>query len=719
MNFNLEAVRWDWEENLKTNINCSRRKHAIVFVLVSALSLKASWAASDDPFFDLDLKEVLNLEITSVSKKPQTVSQAAAAVFVITADDIRRSGATSIPDVLRLAPGIQVGQISSNVWAVSARGLDGRITNKLLVLMDGRSVYTPAYSGVYWDIQDTVLADIERIEIIRGPGASLWGANAVNGVINIITKSAAATQGGMVTVGAGDEERKSLSMRYGGKLGEVGHWRVYAKGFERDESVIAANQAPGHDAWRQHRMGFRTDFAASGRDTVTVQGDYYDGRSGESSTLNFLTPPFNALVGTTQAVSGWNLLGRWQRDISATDSFTLQGYADHTYRDWPAHMKEERDTYDMDFQYRTRRFNGHELVLGAGYRMSSDNIGASFTGVPVNTLPFVSFSPNSTNRQLLSLFIQDDITLVPEKLILTLGTKLERNDYTGVENQPNARLLWTPSEASTVWGAIARAVRTPSRVDQDGLVNQIVLPPGTMRAPLTIPLPVPVLLNSLGQAGSESLIAYEAGWKQRLTPTLSFDLAVYYNDYDKLRTGNVAVPVCMPSGLPVTLGCLFLPFQTYVVQGVEAGNLATGHSQGIELSTDWRALPNLKFQLSLSRRSMTIYEEGHAFSTDREGSAPTQQGSLRMAWNPRADTDVDVVLRHVGKLPDLGETIQVIPAYTELDLRLAWRPTRAIELSLVGRNLLKQRHAEFTSEILDVPPMLVERSIFGQVSLKF
>ncbi len=354
----------------------TRRLRAIVFGLLAASVPPASLAASDDPFFDLDLKDVLNLEITSVSRKPQTVSKAAAAIFVITGDDIRRSGVTTIPDALRMAPGIQVGQISSSVWAVSARGPNGRITNKLLVLMDGRSVYTPSFSGVYWDVQDTMLADIERIEIIRGPGASLWGANAVNGVINIITKSAAATQGGLVQMRAGDEEQGTVAARYGGSLGEVGHWRAYAKGFKRDESVIEALDSPGDDQWRQNRLGFRTDFALSDRDTVTVQGDYYKGRSGETTVLNFLTPPYNALAGTTQRVSGWNLLGRWQREISATDSFTVQGYVDHTYRDWPAHTREDRDTYDIDFQYRTRRFEGHDLVMGLGYRQSRDRFAA-------------------------------------------------------------------------------------------------------------------------------------------------------------------------------------------------------------------------------------------------------------------------------------------------------------------------------------------------------
>lgn len=686
-------------------------------ILLAMGSLPAS-GSEGDPFFDLDLKEVLNLEITSVSKKPQTVSRAAAAVFVITGDDIRRSGASSIPDVLRMAPGIQVGQISNNSWAISARGMDGRFTNKLLVLIDGRSVYTPTFSGVYWDVQDTVLADIERIEVIRGPGAALWGANAVNGVINIITKSAAATQGGMIEAAVGTTDKLAASARYGGKLGEVGHWRVYAKGFDRDGSTVEATGANGNDTWQQQRAGFRTDFATSSRDAVTIQGDYYDGRSGESSRLNSLSAPYNMLIGTTQKVSGGNLLGRWQRDVSATDSFTLQGYFDHTERDWPAHLSEVRNTYDVDFQYRSKRFGGHDLVLGAGYRVSDDRMETSFRGIPANTLQFVSFSPTSEQRTLYSVFIQDDITLSPQELILTLGTKLEHNDYTGYEHQPNARLLWTPSETSTFWWSVARAARTPSRTDTGGYVNQTVLRPGA----LGNPTPLPALLTGGGRVGSETVVAYETGWKQQLLPTLSLDLALFHNEYKDLRTATFGAAVCQPSGLPVLAGCLFLPGQTSILYPYGAGNRASGYSNGMELSVDWRARPDLRFQLAWSELRMGIKEERSAFTTDREESAPRHQVGLRMAWNPRTDMDVDVWLRRVGALTDLGDDAQgtvSIPAYNEADMRVAWRPTTGVELALVGRNLLRKQHKEFTSELLDVQHMLIERAVFAQLKWKF
>jgi iron complex outermembrane receptor protein len=683
-------------------------------VLFALGSLSAA-GSEDDPFFDLDLKEVLNLEITSVSKKPQTVSRAAAAVFVITGEDIRRSGATSIPDALRMAPGIQVGQVSNNTWGISARGMDGRFTNKLLVLIDGRSVYTPTFSGVYWDVQDTVLADIERIEVIRGPGAALWGANAVNGVINIITKSAAATQGGMIEAAAGTTEKLSASARYGGKLGDIGHWRVYAKGFDRDGSTIEASGANGNDTWKQQRAGFRTDFAPSSRDAVTIQGDYYDGRSGESARINSLTAPYNTLIATTQKVSGGNLLGRWQRDLSATDSFTLQGYFDHTERDWPAHLSEVRNTYDVDFQYRTKRFSGHDLVIGAGYRVTNDKMEASFRGIPANTLQYATFSPSAAQRTLYSVFAQDDITLLPQTLILTLGAKLEHNDYTGYEQQPNARLLWTPSENSTFWGSVARAVRTPSRFDAGGRVNIAVHGPGTSDNPS--PLPAQVLAS--GDIDSESVIAYELGWKQKVLPTLSFDLALFHNDYKNLRTARFGTAVCQPSGLPVSGGCFFLPGQTSILQPTTTGNQARGYSNGLELALDWRARPDLRFQLAWTELRMGMREEGSAFTTESEGSAPKHQLGVRMAWNPRTDMDVDFWFRRVDALPDRGIGVTPVPAYNEADMRLAWRPTKGVELALVGRNLLHKRHMEYTSELSDLQQMLISRSLFGQVNWRF
>lgn len=676
--------------------------------------------AADDPFFDLELTEVLNLEITSVSKKPQTVSQAAAAIFVITSDDIRRSGARTIPDVLRMAPGIQVGQISNNVWGVSARGMNGRFTNKLLVLIDGRSVYSPSFSGVYWDVQDVMLPDIERIEVIRGPGASLWGANAVNGVINIITKSAAATQGTLVEASTGSDEQFTTAVRHGGKVGDVGHWRVYAKGFDREGSFIEQTGAPGNDAWRQQRAGFRIDLSPSSRDAMTVQGDVYSGRSGETATLNSLTPPYNRIVGTTQQLSGANLLGRWQREVSTTDSFTLQGYFDRTERDWPAHVNEDRDTVDVDLQYRTRRFSGHDLVFGAGYRHSRARLLPSRTGIPGGTLDYGLFNPTSLKHNLYSIFVQDDITLMPKTLVLTLGTKLEHNDYTGNEHQPNARLLWTPSETTSLWGSVARAVRTPSAMDGNG-TGTYVIPPLSA----TNPAPFPLRYDVLAVPGSESVLTYELGWKQRVTSALSFDLALFHSEYKDLRTterfavtscpvGNFLGPLPGPAGL-CAIG--FVP--SYIYVNAQLGNQADGRSSGMELAADWRPLSNLRFQFAWTGLRMEIDARPETTATDGSSTAPQHQFSLRTAWNPRSDIDVDLWLRHVGKLNKVGVYDVSVKAYTEADLRVAWRPQKNLELALVGRNLLHKRHVEFVSEAADVPVMAVERAVYGQLSWRF
>ena len=680
-----------------------------------AVALASCPVRAADSFFDLDLEEVLNLEITSVSKKPQTVSQAAAAVFVITADDIRRSGAKAIPEVLRMVPGLQVAQISANVWAVSSRGLNGRFANKLLVLMDGRSVYSPTYSGVYWDVQDTVMDNIERIEVIRGPGAALWGANAVNGVINIISKSAAATQGGMASVSAGNEERAKGMLRYGGEAGAIGHWRVYGKGFKRDASLIERSKLDGHDETWQGSAGFRMDLAPAADDRLTFQGDYYRGRSGESAVLYRLTPPYATISGIHHEISGWNLLGRWQRDLSAQDSMTLQAYVDHARRDWPGTMSEVRTTYDVDFQYRNRRFRDHDIVMGASYRLSRDRMGRSLNGIPGDTLPIVTFDNPETSRKLYSLSLQDDISLIPDRLVLTLGAKLEHNDYTGTEHQPNARLLWMPNETTTLWGSVARAVRTPSRVESGSEANLLVALPDAQK-------PFPLQSRSMNHDfQAEVLVAYELGWKQRITPSLSTDLAFFYNDYDKLRTGLMrGLPRCQPSGMPLGMACFLPPGSTHLLQTADIGNESTGRSYGVELAADWRARPNLKFQLAWSWLSMRLDPQGGSISTDAEHNSPQHQLSLRSAWNPSPNVDVDLWLRRVGWVRGSEHFKQEnTPAYTEADLRLAWRPDKTWELSLVGRNLLHRRHQETISELGSMTQMLIERSVFVQANKKF
>jgi iron complex outermembrane receptor protein len=655
-----------------------------------------------DEFFDLSLGELLTLEITSVSRKAEPISHAAAAVFVITRDDLRRSGVTTIPEALRMVPGVQVARIDANKWAITARGFNGRFANKLLVLMDGRSVYTPLFAGVYWDVQDTLLEDIERIEVIRGPGATLWGSNAVNGVINIITRSAADTQGLLLSAGAGDEERGFAGGRYGGALGEHGHYRVYAKAFERDASVDADSGRDNGDDWGAARTGFRMDLVPGERDTLTVQGDYYQGRSGETVEVSSLEPPYLHTADRDQDLSGFDVLAHWQRALSGTDDLGLQVYYDHTDRDW-ALLGEERDTVDLELQYRTQRFEGHDLILGLGYRRTSDDLSPSFSA---------STDREERSDELFSAFVQDDIELSPERFTLTVGTKLEHNDYTGFEYQPNLRMLWTPDRRRTWWASVARAVRTPSRADHDANLALVVAPPGAPGNPTPVPQVVRIIADE--DTDSEVLMAYEAGFKWQAGRGLNVDLAVFYNDYDALRSSHIGNPVCEPAGTPP--GCFFAaPPPTNLLIPVALGDRASGTSHGLELAADWRPHPKWRLQAAYSYLEMDLEADTGFFAADSEDIAPSHQLSLRSWLNPRADTDLDLWLRYVDELDGFGT--QSIDAYWELDARAAWRPRKGLELAVVGQNLLEDRHAEFVSELGDVPLSEVERSVYVQVRL--
>lgn len=449
---------------------------AILFIMLCATRLPAADLKAEEDIFTLGILDLMNTKVTTVSRKPQQLANAAAAIHVITQEDIRRSGATSIPEVLRLAPGVQVARIDANKWAISIRGFNGRFATKLLVLMDGRSVYSPLFSGVFWDLQDTVLADIERIEVIRGPGAALWGANAVNGVINIITKSSAETIGGHVNFGGGTEERSFATARYGMSLSEATNLRVYGKYVDRDAQADAAGNR-AHDNWHTTRGGFRLDSQDRDGDLLTFQGDYLDGKRGETAQISQLPTPLDPAVSHSvnleNPVSGGNLLARWQRNLSATSSFSGQLYYDHATLN-AFNTRAKTDTFDLDFQHRFACGSKQDIVWGLGFRFGHDEIDNSFT---------INFLPAERDSQLYSAFVHDEIALVPEYLSLILGSRFEHNRYSGFEIQPNGRLLWTPDPHHTVWASVSRAVRTPSRGEQDILYRQSVIPPPLAFAP--------------------------------------------------------------------------------------------------------------------------------------------------------------------------------------------------------------------------------------------
>ncbi len=611
---------------------------------------------SSSPLKKLNVEELMNIEVTSVSRRPEKLSETASAIQVITQDDIHRSGATSLPEALRLASNLEVAQVSSRQWAISARGLNSTTANELLVLIDGRSLYSPLFSGVFWDVQDTLLEDIDRIEVISGPGATLWGANAVNGVINITTKSAKDTQGVFLEGGGGTELRDFGGVRYGGALAPNLYFRVYGKYFDRDSTVLPT----GRDATNSSRMGqggFRLDWDGSANNLLTLQGDLYDGRIAQPSRDDLI-------------LSGRNVLGRWSHTFSEDSDLKLQVYYDQTHRRMPGSIAESLDTYDVDFQHRFPLGERHDVVWGLGYRLINDNVGNP---------PTVALLPPRVSRQWFSGFVQDEIALVKDRLHLTLGTKIEHNDYTGVEIQPSARLAWRLSPQQTVWAAISRAVRTPSRIDHDFFAPRN--PPFT-------------LLTGGHGFDSEELLAYELGYRVQPHERLSLSAAAFYNAYDNLRS----IERVNPSKV--------LPFMI--------ANGQKGESYGTELTatynvTDW-------WRLRTGYTELHVHIRPKPGSTDtshgrNESHDPSHQVSLHSSLDLPGQVEFDAAFRYVSRIAN-----QRVPDYSELDVRLAWQPIPTLEFSLVGQNLLHGQHVEFGSP---TTRQEIERGMYGKIVWRF
>jgi len=641
----------------------------------------------------MSMEDLMNMQVTSVSKRTQKVADAAAAIFVITQEDIRRSGATSIPEALRLAPGLEVARIDQNKWAIGSRGFNGRFNNKLLVLIDGRSVYTPLFSGVYWNIQDVLLEDIDRIEVIRGPGATLWGANAVDGVINIITKPAASTQSAIVKAGAGTEERASGGVRYGDKIGSDTHYRVYGKYFDWGPSNYASG-ATAHDGWDAIRGGFRADWTPAGANSLTVQGDIYRSHYDETLTVPSLSAPYSNTFPNNGEYSGGNILARWNHTTEG-GSMSLQAYYDNTTTVDHSLFEDHQNIFDIYFQYSFHSGNHQQIVWGMGYRSILDHNDSSFT---------VSLQPNQVNLNQFSAFLQDEISLVDNRLRLTVGSKLEHNTFTGFEVEPNARLLWTLSPNQSVWTAVSRAVRTPALTEEGLRLNSAVIPPGTPQNPY----PFPAVLAVFGshQFSSEDLLAYEFGYRMQATSNLSLDIATFYNSYSNLRSAEPGTP--FPEGAPVP---------TDIVVPFVAANKMSGGTYGLELFADWKVIPNWRLSGSYSYLQMDIHKNSDSQDPTADipnGSSPRHQWYLRSSVDLPKHFDEDTTLRFVDHLSGLN-----LPGYYSLDAHLGWRPVRNLEFSIGGQNLLNNQHLEFLPDFVNTSPTVVKRSIFGSITVTF
>ena len=641
----------------------------------------------------LSVEDLMNMQVTSVSKRTQKVADAAAAVFVITQEDIRRSGATSIPEALRLVPGLEVARIDENKWAIASRGFNGRFDNKLLVLIDGRSVYTPLFSGVYWNVQDVMLEDIDRIEVIRGPGATLWGANAVNGVINIISKKAKDTQSALVTAGAGSEERGSGGVRYGNKIGDNTYYRAYGKYFDWGPSLYPSGMT-AHDGWDALRGGFRADWTPAGANSLTLQGDIYRSSYGETLTVPSLNAPYSGTFPNNGNYSGGNILGRWNHS-SEGSSMSLQMYYDNTTIADNSLFVDHENIFDLDFQDGFHVGDSQQFVWGLGYRSIRDRNDPSFS---------VSLQPNQVTLNHFSAFVQDEIGLFDKKLRITLGSKFEHNDFTGFEVEPNARLLWTLTRNQSIWTAVSRAVRTPALTEEGLRLNSEVIPPTTPANPT--PFPAVVTVFGSPQFQSEDLLAYELGYRVQATTSFSADIATFYNTYSNLRTAEPGAPRLEGSPVPTDI---VIPFV--------AANKMSGGTYGVELFADWRIVPKWRLVGSYSYLQMDINKNANSQDPTPDipnGSSPRHQWYVRSSIDLPKHFEHDTTLRFVDHLPSLN-----IPSYYSLDAHLGWRPVPSVEFSIGGQNLLNNQHLEFIPDFINTSPTEVKRSIFGSITLKF
>ena len=626
----------------------------------------------------LSVEELMDIEVTSVSKRPEKLSETASAIQVITQEEIRRSGSTTLAEALRLASNLQVAQKNAHDWGISARGFNTELSNKLLVLIDGRTVYTPLYSGVFWDAQDYLLEDIDRIEVISGPGGTLWGANAVNGVINIITRSSHETQGLALEAGGGTELRSLAGIRYGGAVGSNVTWRAYAKYLERDDSVLD-DGTDGFDSGHMSQAGFRVDAEASSQNTLTVQGDVY--QSDEE-----------VLAGENSKLSGANVLGRWSRAYSDESSMSLQAYFDHTHLSLPTASNvfapagtfaDDLDTYDLDFQHHFRLTARQQIVWGLGYRFTHDVVDAA---------PTLALLPPRLDHHLFSGFVEDKLQL-QESVFLTLGTKLEHNDYTGLEYEPSARLQWNYASQQMLWAAISRAVRTPSRIDRD------------LREPTRLPPPFPAsILNGGDDFSSEKLVAYELGHRAQLGAKLATSLSLFYNDYSDIRSTTPGPPGFPSFGFPL----------------VFANNLE-GETHGLELSATWQPLDawRLRGGYNLLEEHLHVRRGRVDFSNAlNETSDPEQQLTLRSALDLATNLQLDIGLRWVDTLHNNnGPFPGTVPSYVEADARVGWLMGSNLEFSVVGQNLLHDHHPEYGFPTLARPE--IERSVYGKVLLRY
>jgi iron complex outermembrane recepter protein len=637
--------------------------------------------SNSPPLKQLSLEQLGDVVVTTASKEPEQVWRTPAAIYVVTQEDIRKSGATSIPDVLRLVPGVEVAQLDSDHWSVAIRGFSAVLARRLLVLIDGRSVYTPLFAGVYWQVQAMPLSDIERIEVIRGPGGTIWGANAVDGIINIITKSAKETHGVVTSLGGGNVDDGMGTIRYGNESRGF-HYRVYGMGFDRSHMFHPVGS--NFDDWRMGQAGFRSDWDSGARDTFTLQGDIYREVSGEATTYALYSPPSQVNVFGYAQLTGGNLLGRWKRVLNEGSDFQIQAYFDRTNHFEPE-FAETRDTFDVDFLDHLTLPWQQSFLWGLGLRASPSNA--------LQLVPSIIFTPQRQTDRIYSGFAQDEISFLDRRVALTAGTKLEHNNYTGFEMQPSGRLLWNPAPRQSLWASVTRAVRTPSRIDDDIQLTDFAT---------ATPLPIYLRVDGNPQFHSEKLLAYEAGYRALAVSGLYVDVALFYNQNNDVYSFQVGAPFLEESPAPVHA---ILPLLT--------SNGIKGPAKGFEMAPDWKPVNWWELRPSYSHLEMRM--ENQPWSNDPtsvagyNGSSPRHQVAVQSLFTLPKKLEFDQTYRYVAALP-----AQNVTSYSTADTRLSWHFAAQMEGSVVGRNLLQPHHPEFGGD----PGGLVgiARSAYAQIT---
>jgi len=638
------------------------------------------------PIHKLSKVQFYNPNTRLAARKSRALIENPSAVFVLSGAEVRRAGITSLPEALRLVPGVQVARLYSNRWAISARGLNGYISSKLLVMIDGRTVYTPLRSEVQWGEHDMLIEDLDRIEVIRGPGASLWGANAVNGIINIVSKQAAKTQGGLVSMLLGrGEENAALAMRYGDRFGQHGAYRIYTKVADYD----AFKTPQGDDAqddWNTRLVGFRVDYSPSRNNSFTLQGDALHNKMYRVKRLLGTDTKFSLVREQIDKQSA-NILGRWQRQLTHGE-WVLQSY--YEWNHYRADVyQENRHTLDIDFQHRLIINPRQEYLWGVGVRHSHDDLEGHTR--------MLGYAPKQREDWLFSTFIQGEFVLQPKRWRLLIGSKFEHNNYTGFEHQPSVRVLWSPHEEHRLWAAISRAVRTPSRTDHNGFVETLLPIPQT-------PIPALFRINGNEDYESETLLAYELGYRYLPSRHFLLDSTLFVHDFKNLRSGE-PVLIDQTQNPPFLLS--LIDNQTY------------GEVLGIELSAQYQVTHDWRLSASYTYTDVQLHLQSGSnsvFGETEEGDSPQHQFNLFSQWNLSQSLQFDTAFYYVGKVEN-----QQTPDYLRWDLHLGWQAHRRLKLDVGLRNALNQQHPEFgkvvngNSEI----PNEIPRSVYLQLRYSF